>query len=199
MPKQTKPVRFAAIEPRIHFIRQTRVMLDADLAQLYGVATKNLNKAVERNHERFPADFMFQLSPREFADLRFQFGTSSLHGGRRYPPYAFTQEGIAMLSSVLRSPRAAAVNVEIMRAFVRMRGMLLSVDQLSRKVEALERKALAHDSDLAAVFKALKQLMAPPASPRREIGFHAKPEPPDKPDPAQSPTNRPARQKAPQS
>ena len=106
---------------------------------------------------------------REFADLRFQFGTSKSRGGRRYLPYAFTQEGIAMLSSVLRSPRAVAVNVEIMRAFVRMRRMLLSVDELARKVEALERKAVAHDQDLEAVFKALKQLIAPPQAPRREF------------------------------
>ena len=150
------------------------MMLDADLAQLYGVTTKNLNRAVQRNRERFPADFMYQLTTQEVANLRFQYGTSSYHGGRRYLPYAFTQEGIAMLSSVLRSPRAAAVNVEIMRAFVRMRGLLLSVDDLARKVEALERKALAHDADLATVFKALKQLMTPPEKPRREIGFHSK-------------------------
>jgi hypothetical protein len=115
MPKPTKPVALAAIESRIYLIRETKVMLDADLAELYRVATKNLNKAVERNRERFPEDFMFQLSLREFTDLRFQSGTSNRRGGRRYRPYAFTQEGIAMLSSVLRSPRAAAVNVEIMR------------------------------------------------------------------------------------
>ncbi|MGO9200971.1 MAG: ORF6N domain-containing protein [Limisphaerales bacterium] len=175
MPKQTRPVPFAAIESRIHLIRETKVMLDADLAELYGVATKNLNKAVERNRERFPEDFMFQLSLREFAGLRFRFGTSKSRGGRRYLPYAFTQEGIAMLSSVLRSPRAVAVNVEIMRAFVRMRRMLLSVDELARKVEALERKAVAHDQDLEAVFKALKQLIAPREAPRREIGFHVQP------------------------
>ena len=135
-PNQIKLVPFAAIETRIHLIRGKRVTLDTDLAQLYGVATKNLNKAVERNRDRFPEDFMCQLTASEFADLRFQTGTSSRHGGRRYLPYAFTQEGIAMLSGVLRSPRAAAVNVELTRAFVRMRGMLLSVDELARKVEA---------------------------------------------------------------
>jgi hypothetical protein len=176
MPENTKPVPFAAIETRIHLIRGRKVMLDTDLAQLYGVATKNLNKAVERNRERFPEDFMCQLTAQEFADLRFQIGTSTHHGGRRYLPYAFTQEGIAMLSSVLRSPRAAAVNVEIMRAFVRMRGMLLSVDELARKVEALERKAVANDQDMKEVFAALRQLMTPPEPPRREIGFHARPE-----------------------
>jgi len=175
MPKQTKPVPFAAIESRIHLIRKTKVMLDADLSQLYGVATKSLNLAVTRNRDRFPDDFMFRLDAQEFASLRLQIETSKSRGGRRYLPYAFTQEGIAMLSSVLRSPRAVAVNVEIMRAFVRMRRMLLSVDELARKVEALERKAVAHDQDLQAVFKALKQLIAPPQPARREIGFHARP------------------------
>jgi hypothetical protein len=175
MPKQTKPVPFAAIESRIHLIRKTKVMLDADLSQLYGVATKSLNLAVTRNRDRFPDDFMFRLDAQEFASLRLQIETSKSRGGRRYLPYAFTQEGIAMLSSVLRSPRAVAVNVEIMRAFVRMRRMLLSVDELARKVEALERKAVAHDQDLEAVFKALKQLIAAPQAPRREIGFHVQP------------------------
>ena len=175
MPKQTKPVPFAAIESRIHLIRKTKVMLDADLSQLYGVATKSLNLAVTRNRDRFPEDFMFRLNAQEFGSLRVQIETSKGRGGRRYLPYAFTQEGIAMLSSVLRSPRAVAVNVEIMRAFVRVRRMLLSVDELARKVEALERKAVAHDQDLEAVFKALKQLIAPPQAPRREIGFHMQP------------------------
>jgi hypothetical protein len=115
MPENTKSVPFAAIETRIHLIRGRKVMLDTDLAQLYGVATKNLNKAVERNRERFPEDFMCQLTAQEFADLKFQIGTSTRHGGRRYLPYAFTQEGIAMLSSVLRSPRAAAVNAPFRR------------------------------------------------------------------------------------
>jgi hypothetical protein len=176
MSKTIKLVPFAAIATRIHLIRGKRVMLDTDLAQLYGVATKNLNKAVERNRDRFPEDFMCQLTAPEFADLRFQIGTSSRHGGRRYLPYVFTQEGMAMLSSVLRSPRAAAVIVEIMRAFVRMREMLLSVDELARKVEALERKAVANDQNMEEVFAALKELMTPPEPPRREIGFHVRPE-----------------------
>jgi hypothetical protein len=176
MPTRAKPVPFAAIESRIQLIRGNKVILDADLAQLYGVETKSLNKAVERNRNRFPEDFMYQLTRQEFANLRFQFGTSSLHGGRRHTPYAFTQEGIAMLSSVLRSPRAVAVNIEIMRAFIRMRGMLVSVDELARKLDALERKALAHDKDLEEVFEALRELMTLPESPRREIGFHAHPE-----------------------
>lgn len=178
MAKHSKPIPFAAVESRIHLIRGNKVMLDSDLAQLYGVATKNLNKAVARNRARFPEDFMFQLAAQELADLRFQIGTSNQRGGQRYLPYAFTQEGIAMLSGVLRSPRAVAVNIEIMRAFVRMRGMLVSVDELARKLEALERKALAHDKDLEEIFEALRGLMTPPEKPRRQIGFHARPEEP---------------------
>jgi hypothetical protein len=176
MPQNTKPVAFAAIETRIHLIRGSKVMLDADLAELYGVTTGNLNKALQRNRERFPGDFIFQLKPGEFENLIFQSGISSHHGGRRHLPYAFTQEGIAMLSSVLRSPRAVAVNIEIMRAFIRMRGMLVSVDELARKLEAVEQKALAHDKNLEEVFEALRELMTPPELPRREIGFHTRPE-----------------------
>lgn len=175
MPKRVQPVGFAAIESRIHLVRGTKVMLDADIAELYGVATRDLNRAVARNRERFPGDFMYQLTTQELANLRCQIGTSSYHGGRRYSPYAFTQEGIAMLSSVLRSPRAVAVNIEIMRAFIRMRGMLVSVDELARKLETLEQKALAHDKDLEEVFETLRELMTPPEPPRREIGFHARP------------------------
>jgi phage regulator Rha-like protein len=176
MPKYAKPVPFAVVECRIHLIRGNKVMLDADLAELYGVATKNLNLAITRNRDRFPNDFMFQLNAQEFASLRLQIETSKSRGGRRYLPYAFTQEGIAMLSSVLRSPRAVAVNIQIMRAFIRMRGMLLSVVELARKVEALERKAVANDKDMEEVFSALKELMTPSEPSRREIGFHARPE-----------------------
>lgn len=171
-----KLVPVVAIETRIYLLRDTKVMLDADLARLYGVPTKQLNRAILRNRERFPADFMYQLTAKEGASLRFQFGTSNYHGGRRYLPYAFTQEGIAMLSSILRGPRAASVNVEIMRAFVRMRKMLLSVEDLARKVEALERKARANDQNMEEVFAALRQLMTSPEPPRRQIGFHARPE-----------------------
>jgi len=188
--KSQAVVRVTGVESRIHVLRNKRVMLDADLAELYGVQTKNLNKAVKRNRERFPDDFMFQLEPKEVADLRFQFGTASpkldtemrfrigtaSRRNVRFSPYAFTQEGIAMLSGVLRSPRAVAVNVEIMRAFVRLRRMLVSVDVLARKVEALERKAIAHDTDIQAVFQALRELMTPPTRSRREIGFHARPD-----------------------
>lgn len=121
------------IEKSILLIRGRKVMLDSDLAALYSVETKQLVRAVKRNLTRFPADFMFQLSKKEFRNLRFQFGTSSQWGERRYPPYAFTEQGVAMLSSVLSSPKAIQVNIEIMRAFVRLRGMLASHTDLARK------------------------------------------------------------------
>ena len=135
----------ALITQRIYFVRGARVMLDADLARLYGVATKNLNKAVKRNVERFPADFMFRLSTRDIENLRFQGGTSrSMHGGRRFLPFAFTEQGIAMLSSVLRSQRAVQVNVAIMRTFVRLREMLATHEELRQKIDAMEKSTM-HD------------------------------------------------------
>jgi hypothetical protein len=144
-------------------------MLDSDLASLYEVETKALVRAVKRNRDRFPEDFMFQLSPEEFDDLRRHFGTSSVWGGRRYAPYAFTEQGVAMLSSVLRSPRAVAVNVEIMRAFVRLRQMLSSNADLARKLDGLEKK---YDSQFKIVFDAIRQLMLPPPTPKKpRIGF----------------------------
>lgn len=144
-----------------------KVLLDADLAALYGVNTKVLNQAVRRNRERFPPDFMFQLTQRETAILRSQSVTSSHHGGRRYRPCAFTEQGVAMLSSVLRSPRAIAVNIEIMRAFVRLRRVLASNATLARRVVKLEAK---YDGQFTTVFQAIGQLMAPRRL-RRTIGF----------------------------
>ena len=164
----------ALISRKIYFFRGTRVMLDSDLAQLYRVTTKNLNRAMKRNTHRFPADFMFQLKSKETENLRFQSGTSSysVHGGRRYRPYAFTEHGIAMLSSVLHSDRAVQVNIAIMRAFIRLRQMVLSVDELSRKVADLERGYKQHGQQFDVVFKAIRQLMAPPPEPpRKKIGF----------------------------
>lgn len=144
-------------------------MLDSDLARLYGVSTGRLNEAVSRNVERFPADFMFQLTPAEFADLRSQFAIASSHGGRRTPPRAFTEQGVAMLSSVLRSTRAVRVNIEMMRAFVRLRRMLSGHAELARKLEALEKR---HDGLFKVVFDALRQLMMPPPEPPKPpIGF----------------------------
>src|SRR4030067_3719330 len=140
------------IEKAILLVRNQKVMLDADLAELYGVQTKILVRAVKRNIGRFPSDFMFQLSKEEFDDLRFHFGTSSDWGGGRCPPYAFTEQGVAMLSSVLRSPRAIRANVEIMRAFVRIRRMLASHDDLAHKLTELERK---YDAQFRVVFDAI--------------------------------------------
>jgi hypothetical protein len=146
-------------------------MLDADLAELYRVPTKSLNLAVKRNADRFPEDFAFQLTPDEVANLRFQFETSKrVRGGRRYLPHAFTEQGVAMLSSVLRSPRAVQVNIAIMRAFVRLREMLMSNADLARKLLALENK---YDAHFKIVFDAIRELMeGPPPPPKPRIGFH---------------------------
>ena len=155
------------IQRAILLLRGHKVMLDFDLARLYAVETKILNKAVKRNIARFPDDFMFELSEEEFASLRFQFGTSRW-GGRRYRPYAFTEQGVAMLSSVLRSGRAVNVNIEIMRAFVRLRAMLSSHEDLARMLAALEKK---YDAQFKVVFDAIRELMTPPQPKRRPIGF----------------------------
>ena len=150
-------------------------MLDADLAELYGVTTGNLNKTVKRNHTRFPEDFMFQLTDEESEALIFQFGRSKQQqrGGRRHNPYAFTEQGLAMLSSVLRSERAVQVNVAIMRAFVGLRRMLAGNEALARKLAELERQLEGHDQAIKSLFDAIRGLMSPPAKARREIGFHA--------------------------
>jgi hypothetical protein len=156
------------IEKAILLIRGQKVMLDVDLAELYGVETKVLVQAVKRNLERFPEDFMFQLSQEEFAILRSQIVTSSDWGGRRYRPYAFTEQGVAMLSSVLHSRRAIKANIEIMRAFIRLRQMLASHVELARKLDALEKK---YDAQFKQVFEAIRQLMTPLEPKRRPIGF----------------------------
>jgi len=144
------------------------VLLDADLAELYGVETKTLNRAVKRHRDRFAHDFMFQLTEEEAGNLRYQIGTSSW-GGRRYLPQAFTEQGVAMLSSVLHSKRAVMVNVEIMRAFVRLRRILATHADLALKLAALEKK---YDAQFKSVFDVIRELMAPPEPPRkRRIGF----------------------------
>ncbi len=156
------------IESHIFLIRGQKVLLDADLAALYEVETKVLTQAVKRNIGRFPADFMFQLTKQEFNNLRSQFVTSSW-GGRRYPPYAFTEQGVAMLSSVLNSERAARVNIEIMRTFVRLRQMLATNADLARKLAILEKK---YDAQFRVVFDAIRELMTPPEpKKKRPIGF----------------------------
>jgi hypothetical protein len=139
---------------------------------MYGVSTRDLNKAVSRNLDRFPDDFMLQLTRSEFNDLKFQFGTSSW-GGTRKLPRAFTEQGIAMLSSVLRSKRAIHVNIAIMRAFVKLREFAASHKTLATKLEQLERKVGGHDGQIRSLFDAIRQLMEPPTSKSRRIGFNA--------------------------
>jgi hypothetical protein len=158
------------IEGVILFVRDHKMILDKDLAVLYGVSTGNLNKAVTRNIDRFPDDFMIQLTEEEFKNLKFHFGISSW-GGTRKLPRAFTEQGVAMLSSVLQSTRAVQVNIEIMRAFVRLRQMLASNAELARKLDALEKK---YDAQFKIVFDAIRTLMAPPEKPRKKIGFEVK-------------------------
>ena len=159
------------IEKKILLIRGEKVLLDADLAELYEVETKMLVRAVKRNIDRFPDDFMIQLTKEEFENMRFHFGTSKKEGrgGRRYLPYAFTEQGVAMLSSVLNSDRAVHVNIEIMRAFVKLRRMIATDAELSRKLDALEKK---YDAQFRVVFDAIRELMKPPETKRRRIGFH---------------------------
>ena len=190
---ETSLIPAARIERRILLLRGEKVMLDSDLAELYGVDTKVLNQAVKRNLERFPADFMIQLSPEESElVLRSQIVTSNIktignimqssgslrsqivtsnpgRGGRRYHPYAFTEHGVAMLSSVIASPRAVQVNIAIMRTFVHLRRMLASHAGLARKLEAMERK---YDTKFRIVFDAIREMMNEMKKPKREIGFH---------------------------
>jgi hypothetical protein len=157
------------IEQRIFLLRGQKIMLSQHLARLYAVPVNVLNQAVKRNPDRFPPDFMFQLDPQEFALLKSQIVTSSWGGVRRALPYAFTEQGVAMLSSVLHSKRAVQVNVEIMRAFVRLRQILSTHADLARKLEALESK---YDAQFKVVFDAIRELMQPPVPDRPEIGFH---------------------------
>lgn len=162
----------------IRWIRGQKVLLDSDLATLYGVTTGNLNKAVKRNVDRFPSDFMFQLEPEELANLKFQFGIPSWGGRRRSRPYVFTEQGIAMLSSVLNSERAVKVNIAIMRAFVKLRRMLDTNRELAQKFSELERRVGKHDEEIVEILEAIRQLMTPPEKPPREIGFHVREQPP---------------------
>ncbi|MCX6876165.1 MAG: ORF6N domain-containing protein [Verrucomicrobia bacterium] len=180
------------IAPLVHYLRHEKVILDSDLAELYGVTTGRLNEAVKRNLDRFPADFMFQLTENEIEILRSQTVTSKnaevalrsqfaiLKRGqhRKYLPYAFTEQGVAMLSSVLRSPRAVQVNIAIMRTFVQLRRLMDSNALLAEKIEALEEKYAEHDQHFQIVFDAIKQLISADTDaktqPKREIGFHSR-------------------------
>ena len=179
MPKQTTlpmlPIPLELIERKIYFLRGQKVVLDSDLAELYGVKTFNLNKAVKRNLARFPEDFMFQLTEQEAQALRFQIGISKTgRGGRRYLPYVFTEQGVAMLSSVLNSERAIQVNIAIMRAFVKLRELLVTNRELAEKLAVLESK---YDTQFKVVFQVMSLLMksepALPAKASRRIGFGA--------------------------
>ena len=156
------------IEKRIFLIRNQKVILSIDLAELYGVEPRVLVQAVKRNINRFPDDFMFQLTNQEFANLKSQFVTSSWGGLRRSMPYAFTEQGVAMLSSVLNSERAVQVNIAIMRAFVKLREMIVSHKDLAKQLNALEKK---YDAQFKVVFDAIRELMTPPHKPRKRIGY----------------------------
>ena len=159
------------IERAIFSIRGEKMMLDSDLAELYGVETKRLNEQVRRNPNRFPPDFMFQLTAGEWESLRSQFATLKRGEHRKYLPYAFTEHGALMLANVLNSERAAQTSVMVVRAFVRLRQMLASNAELARKLDAMEKK---YDAQFKVVFDAIRQLMSPPEPKRREIGFHVK-------------------------
>jgi hypothetical protein len=191
MSKEIIPIQ--RIAQSIFVLRGQKVMLDYDLAALYGVEARALNQAVKRNASRFPVDFMFQISAEEMEKVSqvvtppaqertekkvtnsSQFVTSShKHRGKRYRPYAFTEQGVAMLSSVLNSERAVKVNIAIMRAFVKLRQTIETNRELARKFSELEKRVGKHDEKIAAIFEAIRQLMAPPEKPRREIGFHVR-------------------------
>lgn len=180
---QTKPLNMAkenkkselvlpdeAVMNKIYLIRGQKVMLDEDLAQLYQIETKRLKEAVRRNIDRFPADFMFELTSEELESLRSQFATSK-RGGTRYTPFAFTEQGVAMLSSVLNSSIAIQVNIRIIRIFTKMREMLLTNKDILLKLETLEKDVTSNTQDIANIFEALKQLLSPPAEKRIRIGF----------------------------
>mgnify|MGYP001574942744 FL=1 len=157
------------IERKIYFIRGIKVMLDKDLAELYGVPTKRLNEQIKRNPKRFPSDFMFQLTMEEARASRSQFATLKKGKNIKYLPYAFTEQGVAMLSSVLNSDRAIEVNLQIMRVFVKLRELMMSHKDLARKVEELEKK---YDAQFRGVFEAIRRLMKEEEKPKAPIGFH---------------------------
>ena len=178
--------KIANLQGAIHLIRGHRVMLDSDLAMIYGVTTKRLNEQLKRNRARFPADFAFQLTVQEFRNLKSQFATSSLrsqfvtsssHGGKRKLPWVFTEHGALMLASVLNSAIAVQASVRVVRAFVRLREMVAANAQLAAKLKELERRFDSHDEAIANLFAALKELLEPTDAPkRREIGFHVREE-----------------------
>lgn len=162
------------VENVIHLIRGQRVMLDADLAEIYGVPTKRLNEQLRRNRKRFPSDFAFQLTREELTNLKSQFATSSLHGGKRKLPWAFTEHGAIMLASVLNSDVAIDASVRVVRAFVHLREMIAANSTLAAKFAQLERRMDTHDDQIAQLFAAIRQLLTPAPPKKREIGFHVR-------------------------
>ena len=175
MPKRQSQLAIP-VESRILILRHQRVILDSDLAELYGVTVKQLNQQIKRNIDRFPADFMFRLTAKEDQILRSQIVTSSKkHGGRRYPPYAFTEHGAIMAATVLNSTRAIEMSVFVVRAFVRMREMLAKNRQLAAKINELDRRLETHDTAIQDIIEAIKELMAPERPSKRKIGFQLPP------------------------
>ena len=183
MTENVSAVTMERIEECIYTVRGQRVMLDSDLAKVYGVTTKYLNKAVKRNGERFPADFAFQLTRQEFANLRFQFGTSSSdYGGRRYLPYVFTEHGAVMAANILNTKQAAQMSVFVVRAFIKMRGVLSDNRELARKLAALEKELKerldVHGAAIVSILQRVMDVIDPPAlpepSPKKQIGFQVK-------------------------
>ncbi|RJR38619.1 MAG: ORF6N domain-containing protein [Desulfobacteraceae bacterium] len=176
MRKAKSDVPVERIVKSILIVRGQRVMLDKDLAELYGIETKVLKQSVKRSIDRFPSDFMFVLNIQEFKNLRSQIVTSSsaLWGGSRYMPMVFTEQGVAMLSSVLHSRRAVEVNIAIMRVFVQLREMMAAHKELAAKLKELEGRIQDHDEQIVAIFEAMRQLMAPPETERKKIGFEVK-------------------------
>jgi len=164
------------VESRILVLRHHKVILDTDLAELYNVPVKRLNQQVKRNLERFPSDFMFQLTAKEYENLRLQFATSrARHGGRRYPPYAFTEHGAIMAATVLNSKRAIQMSVFVVRAFVRLRETLSANRQLAAKIDELDRRLGTHDDAIQELMDAIKELMIPEEKSRHKIGFQLPP------------------------
>lgn len=161
-------------EPAIHLIRGQRVMLDSDLASIYGTSTMRLNEQFRRNRKRFPSDFAFVLTHEEFTNLISQIAISKSHGGRRRPPVAFTEHGAIMLASILNSDVAVQASVRVVRAFVRLREMVAGNATLAAKLAELERRLDSHDESIANLFQVIRQLLAPPEKPKREIGFHVR-------------------------
>jgi len=155
----------------IFLIRNQQVVLDSDLANIFGVETRSLLQALKRNTDRFPSEFSFQLTNKEYSDLRSQFVISSLHGGRRYNPYVFTEHGVVMMANLLNSKVAVNASILIVKAFVRLRKMVFSIDELSKKIEKLEEKDIVHDEQLGLIIDTLKKLMNHPEKSRKQIGF----------------------------